>query len=128
VALTPPMRGKNLHCWPGGRTSDLRMTRGRAGVAPSFIRSFNLVSGAGPPCENIFLGQEPTRAGFSAETAGAVAGCGAVSAAGSQDRSGRPPAARLTTAQQQLVEIAKALVLDARIIVMDEPSAGAHVA
>ena len=33
------------------------------------------------------------------------------------------PCRRLTTAQQQLVEIAKALAFDARILVMDEPSA-----
>ena len=33
------------------------------------------------------------------------------------------PCRQLTTAQQQLVEIAKALAFDARIIVMDEPSA-----
>ncbi|MDQ3624060.1 MAG: sugar ABC transporter ATP-binding protein, partial [Verrucomicrobiota bacterium] len=33
------------------------------------------------------------------------------------------PSRRLTTAQQQLVEIARALAFDARIIVMDEPSA-----
>ena len=33
------------------------------------------------------------------------------------------PCHRLTTAQQQLVEIAKALSLEARIIVMDEPTA-----
>ncbi len=33
------------------------------------------------------------------------------------------PCSRLTTAQQQLVEIARALARDTRIIVMDEPTA-----
>ena len=92
----------------------------RAGVAVIY-QEFNLVPGL-TAAENIFLGQEVTRAGFVAQK---------------QER-GRAdalfkrlgveidldvPCRRLTTAQQQLVEIAKALAFDARIIVMDEPSA-----
>ena len=34
----------------------------------------------------------------------------------------RTPLSRLSIAQQQMVEIAKALSLDARILIMDEPT------
>ncbi len=96
----------------------------RAGVAVIY-QEFNLVPGL-TASENIFLGQEPTRAGFIGQT---------------QERSQAAelfkrlgvevdldvPCGRLTTAQQQLVEIAKALAIQARIIVMDEPSAALTV-
>src|SRR4051812_33305090 len=91
-----------------------------AGVAVIY-QEFNLVPGltAG---ENIFLGQEMTRAGFVAqkqERARAAALFQRLGVSIDLDA----PCRRLTTAQQQLVEIAKALALEARIIVMDEPSA-----
>jgi ribose transport system ATP-binding protein len=72
--------------------------------------------------ENIFLGRERTRSGF-------------IRAAGEQQEARQlfqklglaiDPAARcreLTVAQQQTVEIAKALSVNARIVVMDEPTA-----
>jgi ABC-type sugar transport system ATPase subunit len=92
----------------------------RAGVAVIY-QEFNLVPGL-TACENIFLGQEPTRAGFVAQ------GQERRQAADLFRRLGvevdlDTPCRRLTTAQQQLVEIAKALAFQARIIVMDEPSA-----
>src|SRR5262249_9359139 len=71
---------------------------------------------------NIFLGQEETRFGFVARSR-------------ERERAGQlfarlgiaidpeTPVAELTVAQQQLVEVAKALALDAPILVMDEPSA-----
>ncbi len=92
----------------------------RAGVAIIY-QEFNLVP-ALTAVENIFLGQEKSRAGFIARGA-------------ERRRAGElfarlgvtidldAPCQRLTTAQQQLVEIAKALAFDARIIVMDEPTA-----
>jgi ABC-type sugar transport system ATPase subunit len=72
--------------------------------------------------ENIFLGQERSRGGF-------------VSRADERRRAAEVfrrlgatidldlPCRLLTTAQQQLVEIARALASDARVIVMDEPTA-----
>ncbi len=92
----------------------------RAGIAVIY-QEFNLVP-ALTAAENIFLGQEKTRGGLIAQ----------------QDERQRAaeifkrlgvemdldiPCRRMTTAQQQLVEIAKALAADARILVMDEPSA-----
>ena len=92
----------------------------RAGVAVIY-QEFNLVASLSAR-ENIFLGQERSRAGFishrderrAAEKLFARLGVGV-----------DPDAlcSRLSIAQQQVVEIAKALSLSARIIVMDEPSA-----
>jgi len=92
----------------------------RAGVAVIY-QEFNLVGGL-TACENMFLGQELTCAGF------VVARSQRRRAAELFDRLGvsidlDAPCRRLTTAQQQLVEIAKALTFKARIIVMDEPTA-----
>ena len=92
----------------------------RAGIGV-IHQEFNLAP-AMTARENIFLGQEPRRFGF-------------VSRAEERRRAERlferigvrvDPECLcrdLTVAQQQVVEIAKALALDARILVMDEPSA-----
>jgi len=72
--------------------------------------------------ENIFLGQEPTKAGFvrlrdeRREVEALFAKIGLQMDSETSCRT-------LTVAQQQKVEIAKALSVDARIIVMDEPTA-----
>ena len=92
----------------------------RAGVAVIY-QEFNLIP-ALTAWENIFLGQETTRAGFIArkwERARAAQLFRRLGVEIDLDT----PCRRLSTAQQQLVEIAKALAFDARIIVMDEPSA-----
>ncbi len=91
-----------------------------AGVAVIY-QEFNLVPGLNA-VENIFLGQEITSGGFIAqrkERKRAEELFARLGIAMDLDT----PCGRLTTAQQQLVEIAKALAFDARIIVMDEPSA-----
>ena len=84
-------------------------------------QEFNLVPGL-TARENIFLGQEPSRVCFIPRA--------------QEEEKSRELFARigveinpntlcrdLTVAQQQIVEIAKALAQDARIIVMDEPTA-----
>ncbi len=91
-----------------------------AGIAVIY-QEFNLVP-ALTAVENIFLGQETGRGGFIARAEERRR------AAELFDRLGvrldlDTPCRRLSTAQHQLVEIARALALDARIIVMDEPSA-----
>ncbi len=92
----------------------------RAGVAVIY-QEFNLVPGL-TACENIFLGQEPTRAGFVAQAQERRQAVELFQRLGVEVDLDAP-CRRLTTAQQQLVEIAKALAFQARIIVMDEPSA-----
>ena len=76
---------------------------------------------------NIFLGMEPARHGVldrrraAAEARDALASLGA-------DFDPATPAAELSIAEQQLVELARALARDARLIAMDEPTAAlSHV-
>ena len=92
----------------------------RAGVAVIY-QEFNLVPGL-TACENIFLGQELARAGFVARKRERERASELFRRLGVQIDLDAP-CRRLTTAQQQLVEIAKALAFEARIIVMDEPTA-----
>jgi len=91
-----------------------------AGIAV-IHQEFNLVPGL-TATENIFLGQESGRAGFvphREERRLAAELFRRLGATIDLDA----PCSRLTTAQQQLVEIARALAREARIIVMDEPTA-----
>ncbi len=92
----------------------------KAGVAVIY-QEFNLVPGL-TARENIFLGQEISRAGFVAHKAERQRASKLFQRLG-VDLDLDVPCRQLTTAQQQLVEIAKALAFEARIIVMDEPSA-----
>jgi ribose transport system ATP-binding protein len=84
-------------------------------------QELNLIPGL-TVAENIFLGHEPTKSGFilgevmretSAELLRRVR-CGV---------DPDTPVAQLSVAEQQLVEIARALKEDAQLLVMDEPTA-----
>ncbi len=91
-----------------------------AGVAVIY-QEFNLVPGL-TAVENLFLGRETARAGIIDRHAEKERAESVFKRLGVElDLS--LPCRSLTTAQQQLVEIAKALILEARILVMDEPSA-----
>jgi len=72
--------------------------------------------------ENIFLGQEPTRRGFVRRAAEERRAAEILDRLGARVSPG-VPCGRMTTAQRQLVEIARAIAGDARIVVMDEPTA-----
>ena len=72
--------------------------------------------------ENVFLGTEPRRAGFVARRALRRRYDELAGAAGFE-LSGDLPGRGLRTADQQKVEILRALCRDARLIVMDEPTA-----
>lgn len=92
----------------------------RAGIAVIY-QELHLVPGLSAR-ENIFLGQEISRGGFivrheeHARAAALLAQMGA-------PLDPETPCAELSVAQQQVVEIAKALVGQARILVLDEPTA-----
>jgi ribose transport system ATP-binding protein len=92
----------------------------RAGIAVIY-QEFQLVPTL-TAVENIFLGREPARAGFvlrSEERRRAEELFARIGVPIDLD----VPCRALTVAQQQVVEIARALSQDARLVVMDEPSA-----
>lgn len=72
--------------------------------------------------ENIFLGREPRRAGLVIDYARLFAQTAALLARLRFAIDARAPMHRLSLAQTQLVEIAKAFSHDSRVLIMDEPT------
>jgi ribose transport system ATP-binding protein len=72
--------------------------------------------------ENVMLGQEQRRFGFVRRAAGHERVRHALQLLGRGDLSLDLPVRGLSVADQQVVEIARALVLDAKLIVFDEPT------
>ena len=104
-----------------GRPVEIAGPRGAQELGISAIyQEFNLVPqlSAG---ENVFLGREPARGGvvdrgrLMAEAAGLLEGLGV-------RLDPRTPVRLLGVAQQQMVEVAKALSARARVLIMDEPT------
>lgn len=91
-----------------------------AGIAIIY-QELNLVP-ALTAAENVFLGSELTSAGFVRRAEQGERARELFERVGA-DIDPDVPCSRLTVAERQLVEIAKALARDARILVMDEPSA-----
>ena len=71
--------------------------------------------------ENIFIGREPSRAGFVRRGTLRTDALAFLSQLG-VELDPRALVRNLSVAQQQMVEIAKALSLNARIVIMDEPT------
>ncbi len=92
-----------------------------AGVAVIY-QEFNLVPGL-TASENIFLGQELTARSGLIDIPSERRKARELFQRLGMDINVDIPCRLLTTSQQQLVEIAKALAFDARILVMDEPTA-----
>ena len=92
----------------------------RLGIAVIY-QEFNLIPTL-TVRENIFLGREETAGGFIRQEEEYRSAQGLFKRIG-VEIDPDIPCRELTVAQQQVVEIAKALSLKARIIVMDEPSA-----
>ena len=84
-------------------------------------QEFNLVPQLSV-AENVLLGRQPRRFGIIDKRRLLVDARGALARVG-LDVDPRMPVARLGVARQQLVEIAKALSLDARVLILDEPTA-----
>lgn len=92
----------------------------RAGIGVIY-QEFNLVPGL-TARDNIFLGQEPGRLSLIPRRREREQARSLFARLGARIDP-ETPCERLTVADQQIVEIAKALALKSRIIVMDEPSA-----
>jgi ABC-type sugar transport system ATPase subunit len=100
---------------PPGSPAEAR----RAGVAVIY-QEFSLVPGL-TAAENVFLGREPGRFGWLNRGEERRRAAELFRRLG-VDVDPDAPCRRLSVAQQQAAEIAKALAADARILVMDEPT------
>lgn len=72
--------------------------------------------------ENIFIGREPRRAGIDIDRTAQNAATRALMARLEQKIDPETPLENLKVGQQQIVEIAKALAQDAKILILDEPT------
>src|SRR5688572_2760032 len=72
--------------------------------------------------ESIVLGMEPARAGFVRRSAAREAARAALERLGRADIPLDAPAGSLSVAAQQIVEIARAVAVGSRVLVMDEPT------
>ncbi len=72
--------------------------------------------------ENLFLGRELSRFGLRDRAAMHARATSALAALGQPELTPERPVATLSPGARQLVEIARALVFEARVVVMDEPT------
>src|SRR3954468_12588447 len=72
--------------------------------------------------ENVLLGSEPTRFGFVDRAARRAAAREALAQLNRADLPLEAPVNRLSIAEQQMVEIARALVTTPKVLIMDEPT------
>lgn len=92
----------------------------RFGIA-TIYQEFNLVPDL-TVAENVLLGRQPRRLGLVSPRRTRARAASALARVG-LDVDPETPVRELGVARQQLVEIAKALSLDARVLVLDEPTA-----
>lgn len=99
---------------------DSPLDRQQAGIV-TIYQEFNLIPEMSV-AENMFLGREPCRLGMI-DWKALFARAGAVLMDLGLALDPRTPVRALSVAEQQMVEIAKAMTFKARLIVMDEPTA-----
>jgi len=93
----------------------------QAGLATVF-QEFNLLPDR-TVAQNVFLGREPRKRGLVDRTAMVRETRALLDELGIEGVDADAPVRTLTVAEQQIVEIVKALSVDARVIQMDEPTA-----
>ena len=103
---------------------DTPRRRQKLGIV-TIYQEFNLANNLSV-AENMFMGREPLRAGL-VDWARMRAGAEEILSKLGGGVSPNTTVRDLSVADQQLVEIARALTLDARLIVMDEPTAALSV-
>lgn len=91
------------------------------GVATMY-QELDLVEGL-TVAENIYLGHEPARLGFSQRAAARRGAAALLARLGHREISPSAEVGTLSAASCQIVSMARALSRDARLIIMDEPSA-----
>ncbi|HTF06819.1 MAG TPA: sugar ABC transporter ATP-binding protein [Asanoa sp.] len=106
-----------------GQTAVLHSPRAAQAAGVGIIhQEFNLLPER-TVAENVFLGREPLRRGLVDRRAMRGRTADLLAAIGEEEVRPTDRAGQLGIAQQQVVEIVKALSLDARILIMDEPTA-----
>ena len=106
----------------GGRAVEIRNPRHARQLGISTIyQEFNLIPHLSA-AENIFLGREPTNAIGLIDRSAVYQAASALLRDLGLDIDARLQIAELGIAGQQMVEVAKAISLDARILIMDEPT------
>ena len=117
----PQTRGE---IWFNGETlpvDDSPVERQNKGII-TIYQEFNLLPNM-TVAENMFLGREPRKRNLIVDERAVNQEAQVILDYLQLNVAPTTPVARLSVAQQQMVEIARALTLNARLIIMDEPSA-----
>jgi inositol transport system ATP-binding protein len=117
----PQTRGE---IWFNGETlalEDSPVERQKKGII-TIYQEFNLLPNM-TVAENMFLGREPRRHNIIVDAKAVNQEAQVILDYLQLNVPPTTPVARLSVAQQQMVEIARALTLNAKLIIMDEPSA-----
>ena len=106
----------------GGRETAIRSVSDASANNIGFVHQELNVLDNLTVAENVFLGREPRKFGFLVDRAKLNADTEVYLKRLGLNISGKTPLRELSIARQQMVEIAKALSLNARILIMDEPT------
>jgi rhamnose transport system ATP-binding protein len=107
----------------GGRSVDFASTAESKSLGIAVIYQEPTLFGDLSVTENIFMGRQPVGAGRRIDRAAMHAEAEELFARLGVRLDPRRPALGLSIADQQIIEIAKAISLDARVLIMDEPTA-----
>ena len=105
-----------------GETRQIRSAAGAAAIGISFVHQELNVLDNLTVAENVFLGREPRQLRFLIDRQKLNSDTDSFLQQLGLDISPRTHVSQLSIAQQQLIEIAKALSVNARVVIMDEPT------